>query len=91
MPKMTRRLGSLTSLRGATPTSPDLARNFTNFRFNHLTQRSTLPARLGSNSTSWGPCNSSGRPDVSANAQTGQALGSGGMPWTDAGVTKVTE
>lgn len=94
MPKMTKRLSSITTQRVATPTSPELARNFMNFRFNHLAQRNTMPGRLGAGSdqnVSWGPCNSGGTDATSANARTGQALGGGGMVYQDAGVTKVNE
>ena len=85
MPKTVRRLGLLTSLRGMTPTSPDLAQKFMNFRFNHLRQLSVKPPTLGGRQGNWTTPNASGGPTVSVNAQTGQVLGRGGMPWTDRG------
>ena len=91
MAKMIRRLGGLTSLRSGTstgtpnsgsagmPTSPEFAKNFMNFRFNHLNQRNTMPNVLGRGSDSgvdWRTCNS---------AYGGRActFGVGGAPGQD--------
>lgn len=73
MAKTIRRLSSITALRGSQPTSPDLARNFMNFRFNHLNQRNVRPTKLGC-ADDWTTPNAGGRPQTSANAYTGQAL-----------------
>lgn len=86
MAKTVRRLGLLTSLRGMTPTTPDLAANFMNFRFNHLGQRN-LPNGIDTKAP-YRTTNSSGRADSRG---IGEVLGRGGMPWTDAGVTKTEE
>jgi hypothetical protein len=90
MAKTTRRQSLLTTVRGATPTTPTLAGNFMNFRFNHLTQRAVRPGRLGS-ASGWTTPNPDGRPMVSANARTGQSLEHGGMVWTDPGQVKVDQ
>lgn len=88
MPKMVKRLSSNTTLRTATPTSPELARNFMNFRFNHLKQRNTLPKRLGCAYEGFTTTNTSGRAETFG---VGEAFGGGGMVYQDAGVTKVNE
>lgn len=87
MPKTVRRLSSITTLRGTTPTSPEVARNFTNFRFNHLTQRNLMPERLGS-CYGWKPFNASG---TVAGGHIGGAFGAGNMtgPPNDPGAVKV--
>jgi hypothetical protein len=92
MPKIVKRQSNLSTTREAPPTSPTQARHFMNFRFNHLTQRNTLPNVLGRGSASgadWGPCNTSGGP--AGDAGVGQALGGGGMtrPRNEPGQTKV--
>jgi hypothetical protein len=90
MPNRTvRRLSSNTTLRGATPTSPDVARNFMNYKFNHLTQRNTMPNVLGRGSDSgadWGPCNTSG---TVAGGHIGGAFGAGNIVGQDPGEVKV--
>jgi hypothetical protein len=88
MPKTVRRLSNITSLRGATPTTPDLAANFMNFRFNHLRQRAVHPTRLGS-ADGFTTTNASGT--AADHAGVGQVLGRGGMPWTDPGQVKIDQ
>lgn len=84
--KMVRRLSNLSTLRGGVPTSPGVAYNFTNFRFNHLSQRgmpNPISPYKGSRTT-----NSTGAPYT---AGVGQALGGEGMqgPRNDPGAVKV--
>jgi len=65
--KTVNRQSNLTTRREAPPTSPVQARSFMNFRFNHLTQRNTLPNVLGRGRASgvdWGTCNASGGPGM---------------------------
>ena len=45
MPKLTRRLGSLTSFRSRTPTNDQVASHFTNFQFDHSKQMAILTDR----------------------------------------------
>lgn len=87
MPKTVRRLSNITTLRGAQATSPEVARNFMNFRFNHLTQRPTLPGKIGGMS-GWGSCNTNG---TVAGGHIGGAFGAGNMagPPNDPGNLKV--
>jgi hypothetical protein len=84
--KTVRRLSSNTALRGATPTSPDVARNFMNFKFNHLTQRNTDPGtRIGSVDDSH-PRNASG---TVAGGHIGGAFGAVNIVGQDPGEVKV--
>jgi hypothetical protein len=79
---MVRRLSNISTLRGAPPTSPEVAYNFMNFRFSHLKQMATRPSVLGEGNdrnVAWGTCNPGGSDAVSTRAQTGQAFGEGGM------------
>lgn len=86
MAKTVRRLGLLTSLRGMTPTTPDLAANFMNFKFNFIPQR-RLPNPIN---TQGGYRYTNGQAKSDSRG-VGEVLGRGGMPWTDAGVTKTEE
>lgn len=90
MPKIYRRRSSNTTFTTDQPSSPGVAENFMNFRFNHLTQRAVRPNRLGCASEGFTTPNADGQ-TVAANAGTGQALGGGGMtnPVNDKGATKV--
>jgi hypothetical protein len=45
MPKMIRRLGSITSFRSRTPTNEQTASNFTNMVFDHSQQKEVVPDR----------------------------------------------
>jgi hypothetical protein len=87
MPKTVRRLSSITTLRGATPTSPEVANNFMNFRFNHLTQR-PMPHPISCDKAHR-QTNASGT--AADHAGVGQAFGGGGMqgPRNDPGSVKV--
>lgn len=92
MAKMIKRLSNTTVMRFTAPSSPDLARNVMNFRFNHLTQRNTLPNVLGGGRAAgvdWGPCNASGT--VAGHVGVGETLESGSMsyPRNDPGNVKV--
>ena len=88
MPRITRRLSSNTTYASATPSSPEVAKNFMNFRFNHLTQRPTLPNRLGCAYEGFRTTNSSG---TVAGGHIGEAFGTDSMtrPRNDPGAVKV--
>ena len=105
MPKIIKRLGSLTSLRSGTaqgtpnsggagqPTSQDFARAFMNFRFNHLVQRNTrpqVPGRGSAGGVDWSSCNRSGTAPVYG---VGNAPGTPAPagPVNDAGVVRVNQ
>jgi hypothetical protein len=88
MAKQVRRLSSLTTRRENDVTSPGLARNFMNFRFDHRGQRDTRPNRLGCTSEGF---RTSGGPFTFG---VGEALGENGPdgmkgPRNDPGNTKV--
>jgi hypothetical protein len=89
MPKMIRRYSSATTYRSSTPSSPELAKNFINYRFNHLNQRAVRPTKLGS-ADGWTTPNASGL--ATGADKTGQVLDEGygfRSPVNDPGQVKV--
>jgi len=88
VPKQVRRLSSITTLRSTTPTSPEVAKHFMNFRFNHITQRKTMPdSGIGA---AKGGANMRGHNEhlAPAGPVIGGAFGTGGYPWTDTGTVE---
>jgi hypothetical protein len=83
---MVRRLSSISTLRSSAPTSPDVARNFMNFRFNHITQRKTMPAGCVGAAKDAGMTMRGHNDHLGpAGPVIGEAFGTGGYPWTDTG------
>jgi hypothetical protein len=87
MPKMVKRITSITTERRAPPSTPELHKNFMNFRFNHESQRNVRPANLAGHGE-WTTPNASGRADTRG---VGTALETGRIeaPRNDPGATKV--
>ena len=85
MPKMCRRLSSITTERRGTPSSPSVAENGMNFQQNYTTQRE-VPKDLGGRR--YGTTNASGGADTRG---VGTAFDSGRMesPNIKGGATKI--
>lgn len=63
MPKMTRRLDSLSTFRSRTPTSPQTADHINDYSPSYVTQRDVVPSKLFSNSReATRPMNEGGKP-----------------------------
>lgn len=87
MPKMTKRISSITTERRAPASSQETLDNFTNYRFNMENQRAVRPTSWDGRGA-WTTPNAGGKSDTRG---VGTALGGGGMvsPRNDPGATKI--
>ena len=86
MPSMSKRKSGITSLNRATPSTPDVLSNFTNYRGNYQSQRTVRPTRW--NGSTWSTPNEGGKPST---ADVGTCFDSHRMeyPRNDPGATKL--
>jgi len=87
MPKMVKRISSITTERRDIPSSPETMKNFTNYQLNMENQRACMPTNWAGHGD-WVTYNSTGKADTRG---VGTALGEGGMvsPRIQPGATKI--
>jgi hypothetical protein len=85
--KMTKRISAITTERRAPPSTPELLKNFTNYRFDHQSQRAVRPSSWNGRGD-WTTTNAGGGAPTYG---VGTCLESGSIdyPKNDPGATKV--